>query len=118
MKESMPGSVELSNSRAGLEEVCGLLRTPSPQALDAAAAILGRVVAEVREGRRGQCGASPQPEEFYALRRAAGIASVLLDKASAYHAGWSARVRSLTGGYGPGGEPAVATVRGRLSVEG
>jgi hypothetical protein len=117
MKESMPGSAELSSSRAGLEEVCGLLRTPCPQALDDAAAILGRVVTEVAEARRQWLSGAP-PEEWHGLERAARLARVLLEKAAAYHAGWSARVRSLTGGYGPGGEPAAQIARGRLSVEG
>jgi hypothetical protein len=119
MKESMPVSVALANSLADLEEACGLLRTPSPPALDAAAAILGRVVAEVAEARRGRPGgASAQTAELHGLQRVVRRARVLLEKASAYHEGWSARVRSLTGGYGPGGEPAAAITRGRLSVEG
>jgi hypothetical protein len=116
MKESIPGSVEWSSSRADLDEVCGLLRTPCPQALDRAAAILGKVVAEVAEARRR--GAPAPPEEYQGIRRAARLARVLLDKAAVYHAGWNAWLGSLTGGYGPGGEAAAPESRGRLSVEG
>ena len=119
MKEGMPESVELSNSRAGLEQVCALLTTPSPPALDEAAAILGKVAAEVADaGRRVRSGAPAQVEEYHRLRGTARVARILLEKAATYHAGWSACLGSLTGGYGPGGEAAARVLPGRLSIEG
>jgi hypothetical protein len=119
MKEGMPGSVELSSSRAGLDQVCALLMTPSPEALDAAAAILGRVVADVAEaGRRVRSGAAAEAEEYRGIRRGVRRARILLEKASAYHAGWAAWLGSFTSGYGPGGAAQAPVARGRLSIEG
>jgi hypothetical protein len=113
----MPGSEGLTTCRAALAQVCALLETPSPQALDRAVAMLGEVVAEVAEARR-HGGAATQREEYRGIRRAARLARVLLDKAAAYHAGWNALLGSLTCGYGPGGQAATPVSPGRLSVEG
>jgi hypothetical protein len=117
MERRISGSAGLAASRASLDEVCGLLVTPSPEALDQAAAILGRVVAEVAETRRRQ-GSLEQWQEYEGIQSAARRARALLDKAAIYHAGWNAWLGSLTGGYGPGGAAAAPVSGGRLSVEG
>jgi hypothetical protein len=119
MKERLRGSDEYCSSRPGLDQVCLLLTTPSPEALDRAAAILDAVVAEIADARRGMQRERAAPlAEYQAIRRASRMARILLDKAAAFHAGWNARLRSLTAGYEPGGEAAASTWRGRLSVEG
>lgn len=117
MTESIPQDVTLSGSRAALDEVCVLLATPSPQALHAAAGILGRVVAEMAEARGRRDGVA-QRQQYRGIRRAAQVARILLEKAKAYHAGWNSRLGSLTEGYGPGGAAAAPMMRGRLSIEG
>jgi hypothetical protein len=113
----MPGNVGLSDSRAGLEQVCGLLLTPSAEALDAAAALLGSVVVEVAKARQ-TLGPGPPTEDYEGIRRAARLARILLDKASTYHGGWHAWIGSRAGGYGPSGQVAALVSRGRLTVEG
>ncbi len=116
MTDRILRSEALSRSCADLDEVCALLGAPSPQALDTAAGILGRVVAEVARARGQRDGA--QGQEYRGIRRAARIARILLEKARAYHAGWNSRLGSLTEGYGPGGAAAAPMLRGRLSIEG
>ncbi len=56
--------------------------------------------------------------ELQRLRQAAGRARKLLDKAAAYHAGWSAYLGSRAGGYQPGGEAAPLARPRRLLAEG
>jgi len=117
MTENMPEAGEMSDIRAGLDEVCALLAKPSPQALDSAAAILSGVVADLSAARRRR-GRHAQRDEYRGIRRASRLARILLEKAAAYHAGWNAWLGSLTGGYCPGGAAAAPMARGRISIEG
>jgi hypothetical protein len=119
MKGNASAKMGVSGSGASLEQVCALLVTPSPQALDEAAAILERVAAEVAEASRpARRGAPGQLQEYEGIQRRVRFARILLERAAAYHAGWSAWLGSLTGGYEPGGEAAGRVSRGRLSIEG
>jgi len=109
----------LVEARDAVEQVCRLLVTPSPAVLDRAAAVLERAVGLMadwlkKEGRPGE----GQSTELRHLRRAAAQARALLEKAAAFHAGWTARLGSWTGGYQAGGEPAAVIRPGRIWVEG
>ena len=101
-------------SRAGLARVCALLREPSADALDTAAAILGRVVNQIRETPRERSDADFCRE----LRNSARLARALLEKAATYHAGWRASIAGRTALYGPGGAAESWVPPGRISVEG
>ena len=109
-----PGATDgLAAAQAGLEKVCALLTAPTPEVLDRTAVILASVAAEIGRGWRAQPG-----RDLRGIRQAARRASILLEKASAYHAGWLACLGSRTGGYRAGGAAAAVVPQRRLSLEG
>ena len=109
----------LAEARAGIERFCDLLCTPSAAVLDGAAILIETAAAELALWRKRQHAPAEQDlVELRRLRRAARRARKLLERAAAYHAGWSAYLGSRTSGYQAGGEAAPLARPRRLLAEG
>ncbi len=98
-----------------------LLCSPSPAQLDRCAALLQAAVARLKE-RRGlpdaQRGAARPLAEALRLRTAIRRAGALLESAANYHAAWRRLIDAMSGGYAPGGAPAVVVRPARLCLRG
>ncbi len=125
------GTGGLGEARAGVERFCLVLSTPSPAVLEGAAVLIEAAIAEVAAWRKRRAAwleeaaraaqAGPMEQDLMELRRirrAAGRARKLLEKAAAYHAGWSAYLGTRAAGYQPSGEAAALPRPRRVLAEG
>jgi len=119
----VPRSVshQLSSARAGVSDVCQLLLSPSPAALDRCTPLLETAVAEVSAclpELRGSQGRQDVLDEAQRLFLAVGHAKRLLEGAAEFHHNWIRRLGALSGGYTGSGEPATVERGSRMQIEG
>jgi transposase-like protein len=108
---------------AQAQRACGMLLSPTPEAVKQCAAEIGLAaenLAEWRKTYRARGLADPELalDNARRLRAAARRARRLLDSAAAFHAGWREMLGSLCSGYTSSGAPAGATLPGRLCLRG
>ncbi len=104
-----------------MSDVCQILLSPSPAALDRCAPLLETAVAEVsaclHELRRSK-GTQDEVDEAQRLRLAVRHAKRLLEGAAEFHQNWIRRLGALSGGYTGSGEPAAVERGSRMQLEG
>jgi hypothetical protein len=104
-----------------VSDVCQILLSPSPAALDRCAPLLETAVAEVsaclHEMRKSK-GTQNEVDEARRLRMAVYYAKRLLEGAAEFHQNWIRRLGALSGGYTGRGEPAAVARGSRMQVEG
>lgn len=116
------GIVErLGAARSEVEQACGWLLSPSPDALDRCSGVLESAMSELSGSMSHLVLARGDPEalaEAWHLRRAVRRAGTLLQSASDYHTQWNRRLGGMSDGYQRGGEPAAVVPAGRISFLG
>ena len=114
-------SQQLASARAGVSEVCQILLSPSPAALDRCAPLLKTAAAAVSaclpQLRRSK-GTQDEMDEAQRLRLAVRHAKRLLEGAAEFHQNWNRRLGALSGGYTRRGEPAAVELGSRMQMEG
>jgi hypothetical protein len=104
-----------------VERACRLLESPRTDELESCTRLLEAARAELEVFRDSLPGGKASLELLAAahgLARKVRCASLLLASASDYHAKWQQFLGSMTGGYEPGGQPAVYTPRSSMSIRG
>jgi hypothetical protein len=102
-------------------DVCQILLSPSPPALDRCAPLLESAVAAVSaclSQLRSSKGTQDEVEEAQRLRLAVRHAKRLLEGAAEFHQNWIRRLGALSGGYTGRGEPAAVERCSRMQIEG
>ena len=116
-----PGWERLRRLRPELERACGLLASPSAEALDRCAGVLESACADLAKCRpwagsvEGQAEALAEAQRLQAAVRRAGH---LLQVAWDYHSIWTSRWAATTSGYTPNGEAPSTVRRGIVSLTG
>ena len=111
----------LRTVRSDVERVCGLLASPSAEALDRCAVVLESACSDLASCLPWASGARGTPEALVEARRlqaAVRRASHLLEIAQDYYAKWSRTLATLTSGYTPSGEAGEPVRRGLVSLTG
>lgn len=114
-------SQQLASARAEVNDVCQILLSPSPAALDRCAPLLETAVAEVAAclpELRSSKGTQNEVDEARRLHMAVCYAKRLLEGAAEFHRDWIRRLGALSGGYTGPGEPAPVDRGSRMQVEG
>jgi len=103
-----------------LKEAEGLLRNPSPAALDRCAEVLGCAVSRLREWRahRAQSANPAALAQARTLQTAIRRAARLLESAAEFRARWSRIAAVMCAGYTASGAPAVPARSGKVCVRG
>ncbi len=104
---------DLVAGREMAEQVCGLLVSPTPEALESCAGLLGAAVDKLRSVEADDDHVEVR-RLYFAVRKAAK----LLQNAADYHAGWISWLDARTGGYQAGGEPENMARRRLVCVRG
>lgn len=104
---------ELVAGREMAEQVCQLLVTATPEALESCTGVLSAAVEKLRS-----IGGDPDAAEARRLYLAVRKATKLLQNAADYHAGWISWLDARTGGYGASGEPERMARRRLVCVRG
>ena len=113
-------SQQLASARAGVSDVCRILISPSPAALDRCAPLLETAAAEVSAclpELRNSKGTQAEVDEAQQLRQAVRHAKRLLEGAARFHENWIRRLGALNGGYTGRGEPAAVERGSRMQIE-
>ena len=112
---------QLASARAGVSDVCQILLSPSPAALDRCAPLLETAASEVSAclpELRSSKGTQEEVDEAQRLRLAVRHAQRLLEGAAEFHQNWIRRLGALSGGYTGRGEPAAVARGSRMQIEG
>jgi hypothetical protein len=107
--------------RSEVERACGLLVSPSAEALDRCAGVLESACSDLETCRSWVRGAQGNPEALAEARRlheAVRRASHLLEIARDYYAKWSRAFAALTNGYTPDGVTPALVCRGLVCLTG
>jgi hypothetical protein len=107
--------------RSEVERACGLLASPSAEALDRCAGVLESACSDLASCRPWVSGAQGNLEALAEARRlqeAVRRASHLLQTARDYYAKWSQAWAALTNGYTPRGEVPAPGRRGLVCLTG
>jgi hypothetical protein len=97
-----------------VKEVCALLTSPTPDALERSERVLESAASSLAAWQPDRAGLAAVEQLQSTLRRA----SRLLEYAFQYHEHWRRRLHSSLAGYEPGGGPAAVMHRGRVYLEG
>jgi hypothetical protein len=111
----------LKTVRSEVDQVCNLLISPSPTALDSCSHLLetaGSRLALLQPQLRPGAGNPTAQEEARRLRAAVMCAQRLLENAFSFHVNWGRLLGALTAGYTERGDPAPAPRQGRICVQG
>lgn len=111
-----PASERLAAARAGVDRVCQLLLSPTPQQLDQCAQLLRAVIVEMPPAGDGNSAATR--EQARLLKTSIGRAARLLEGAAAYHANWIRWLGARCSGYNGQGEPGTVERGGHLLARG
>jgi hypothetical protein len=115
------GFERLRAIRSEVEGACGLLASPSAEALDRSVGVLETACSDLETCRSWMREAQGNPEalaEAHRLHEAVRRASHLLQTARDYHAKWSQAWAMLTSGYTPSGETPVTVRQGLVCLTG
>lgn len=107
--------------RSEVERACGLLVSPSAEALDRCAGVLESAYSDLVSCRLWVSGAHGNPEalaEAHRLQEAVRRACHLLQTARNYFAEWSHTWAAVTSGYTPRGEAPAPVRRGLVCLTG
>jgi len=111
----------LSAARSQVEQVCGILVSPTPELLDACPGLLERACSVAAGLRPGMEEARGNPEAVAEARRleaAVRRAGSLLASALDYQTQWNRILGAMTGGYTPAGDAAPVIHTGRVCLTG
>jgi hypothetical protein len=107
--------------RAEVERACGLLVSPTSEALDCCAGLLESACSDLVSCRPWMSGAEGNPEALAEARRlqeAVRRAGHLLEIARDYYAKWTEAWTALGAGYAPRGAPAATVRQGLVYMTG
>ena len=111
----------LARAQAEIAQVGQLLLSPSPEALDQCTPLLHAAITEMNSHRLELDRRAPARLEFeqaLQVRQSLQHVRLLLEGAARYYRNWMKRRDAMLGGYAPDGQPAAASTRGRLTMEG
>src|SRR3954452_13625976 len=100
---------QFAATRAQLDSVCDLLRSPSPDSLDSCATIFASAVSRMLDCQSSipeAHGDAAAMAAAWDVRRSFQKAGRLLENASRFHGGWTSVRGAMTGGYTNRGEAA------------